>query len=283
MTSNEASSSASRGQAGGVGAKGDKGDNGENGDPGSTGSTGSKGATGAKGSAGTNGTNGVNGAAGSGVVLITNVRLTAAQIATSNTNPTILVSAPGSGKIISIDHVIAKRLDGLTAWNFPGSYDITWGPDGSLFGPFDPGDNPLAFVSDGGPYTYANGSVPSANSYESALIENKALYAFSNMDPNLTGPIVTSSVASGGTGYAIGNTGNLNFGGAQYVVDSVNGSGAVLTYHLTNTGLPTGYNTTNNPVATTATSGSGTGFTLNVLSIPPADGEIDLTIFYTIN
>ena len=74
--------------------------------------------------------------------------------------------------------------------------------------------------------------------------------------------VITYAPAAGGTGYAVGNT----FTAAHGVVGVVTAvaSGVVTAITLTDRG--TG-NSVANGVATTATSGSGTGLTFNILTI----------------
>jgi len=76
-------------------------------------------------------------------------------------------------------------------------------------------------------------------------------------------------VASGGTGYAIGDTGTINGGStlAAYVIDTVDGSGAVLTFSLTSAGL--GYSIASGIATTTGGSqpGVGTDFTVNITNL----------------
>jgi hypothetical protein len=81
--------------------------------------------------------------------------------------------------------------------------------------------------------------------------------------------IATSSLAVGGTGYAIGNTFTVNTG-TTLATGTVTGvsSGIVTTYTLNTFGA--GY-VVASAVATTATSGSGTGLTINVLTVAEND------------
>jgi len=78
--------------------------------------------------------------------------------------------------------------------------------------------------------------------------------------------IALSVLHSGGTGYVAGDTFTVNGGSplATGQVVSVDDSGAVLTYLILDPGV--GYTVTTN-VATTATSGVGTGFTIDVSTV----------------
>ena len=81
-----------------------------------------------------------------------------------------------------------------------------------------------------------------------------------------SGTVLTTAIASGGTGYSVNDSISL-LGGvygatpATYTVSSVGGSGAVTGLTTTNTGQYT-----SNPInpATTSTTGGGTGLTLNL-------------------
>jgi len=100
---------------------------------------------------------------------------------------------------------------------------------------------------------------------------------------DVNGLIATTTLGSGGTGYATTNTFNLDGAGdtnAQGVVDTVDGGGAVLTYHLTAIG--TCY-PVQNGITTTATSGGGSGLTINVTALTPqGDGESWVTVDYRV-
>jgi len=89
------------------------------------------------------------------------------------------------------------------------------------------------------------------------------------------GPIQTLNVTSGsaGSGYAPGDTGLLDGAGngnAEYVVDTVDGGGGVLTFHLDNNG--TAYSAPTSGVTTTVEDGGGDGSL-----------EFDITAIYDFN
>jgi|GEM_PF-3083857 len=77
--------------------------------------------------------------------------------------------------------------------------------------------------------------------------------------------IGASTLAAGGTGYIVGDTGTVNTGSvlATYTVNTVSG-GAVTSYTINTIG--SGYSIANG-VATTKTSGSGSGFTINITTL----------------
>ena len=104
-----------------------------------------------------------------------------------------------------------------------------------------------------------------------------------------TGPILTSSIFDGGSGYAANDTGTVDDNGAggsggAYKVLTVDGGGAVLTYTITAAG--TRYVATN---AATHTGGgqpgTGTGFVLSIDSVTPTepgDGTVAGSIFFSV-
>lgn len=97
----------------------------------------------------------------------------------------------------------------------------------------------------------------------------------------LTNSITGSAIGAAGMGYNPGDTFWVTGGGsviAQGTIGSVGAGGAVTTYVLNITG--NGYSVANGVVTTT--SGSGTGFTLNITSIGASSGlayRIDQNIF----
>lgn len=112
------------------------------------------------------------------------------------------------------------------------------------------------------------------------------------------GPSVQAAAAGGsndlllvdaGTGYAAGDTGTVNPYGsvtvvlAAYVIDTVDGGGAVLTYHLSANGAGYKSGSTGNHTTTGGGQpGAGTGFQIDVNSVTPGNGSGLITITYKI-
>lgn len=99
-------------------------------------------------------------------------------------------------------------------------------------------------------------------------VQSKATGVIDSVVAGVAGAIVTHALSAGGTGYAPGDTGTVLFGdsSATYVVDTVNGGGAVLTYHLigaSNSGFAGVYSTETGG----GQPGVGTGFTINVSAV----------------
>ena len=76
--------------------------------------------------------------------------------------------------------------------------------------------------------------------------------------------VASSSLGSGGTGYAVGDQFTINTGNSDAVglVDTLTGS-AVATYHLTSVGTSYGLGT----VSTTNNTGTGSGLTIDILTL----------------
>lgn len=98
------------------------------------------------------------------------------------------------------------------------------------------------------------------------------------------GPILTTTLNAGGSGYAVNDTGTITTGSADatYIVTSIGAGGAVTGYTITSGG-------THYPPATavaTATGGAqpgvGTGFKVNIVTVQIGDGSLEITIFYGI-
>ena len=73
------------------------------------------------------------------------------------------------------------------------------------------------------------------------------------------GPITGAALNAGGAGYGVGNVLNVTGGLAEIIVDTVDGGGAILTFHISNPG--TGYQDT---VANATTGGAGAGATFDI-------------------
>ncbi len=106
-------------------------------------------------------------------------------------------------------------------------------------------------------------SVGTSGTYKVTAIQNNGIASSSS----------NSLIA--GTGYAVGDVGTVNGGTtpAQYIITKITTGGAVFAYALT--ALGAGYSVANN-VGTTATSGAGTGFQINILAL--FNGVVGLTV-----
>jgi hypothetical protein len=195
------------------------------------------------------------------------VNVTASQLHAANTSPITLVPAPGVGKVL-----IVERISGvLKLGTYP--YTYTSGAPQYMIGTGNLGAPTfIRQLQD-----TVESSRPGDVSTNTSSMENLPLLL---KGVNYDGAsIASSSLASGGSGYAPGDTGYIDpdIDSAPYTVDTVDGGGAVLTYHIDGGG---GYSVASN-VATTADQ-SGTGFRVNILSVAPGDGTVRVTVRYSI-
>lgn len=87
------------------------------------------------------------------------------------------------------------------------------------------------------------------------------------LNPSGGGVLTASLGDSGGSGYAPGDTGNIDSGNgdAVYVVNTVDGNGAVLTFHLSSRG--SGYSVSSNNPTVVISGGGDSALTINVLTL----------------
>ncbi len=101
------------------------------------------------------------------------------------------------------------------------------------------------------------------------------------------GQTISESVAAGGSGYAALDTGKMLGNSSDqpnYVIDSVDGGGAVLTFHLVS---QSSSDTAGGPQNTSVTTGAGDGnFTINVDSVVEplvgGNGTLRVTVLYSV-
>lgn len=228
------------------------------------------------------------GTAGGGVKIAT-VHVDSAAIATLFSTPPILVAAPGTGQAVSVLEITYDVVAGNALYDSTGA-GVYY--DGNLISGQEINAD-LANIDIFGQVAYTSqflpGAQPVGTIYTTTDVVNTAVVVGClTGDPTSFGPVATTTLASGGAGYVIGDTGTIDTqapdGGAAYVIDTVAAiTGAVLTYHLTDPG--TGYTTTQNPVTTTSGGsqpGVGTGFTVNVVTLAPLVADLYVTVYYTL-
>lgn len=219
--------------------------------------------------------------------------LNAAAMATMFSAPTVLIAAPGVGKVAVITSCVLEfkvGVDGFAGFPTPKVfYGSPAGQDaGVLVGEtFPAGAPPTSVVCPPLPLAttgVGNGSYPRASCENQPLVVGVA-----TANPDRAGPIVTATIAVAGTGYALNDTGTISAdpngytGGATYRVTAVGALGIVTGFTVTAAG--DGYTTTSNPLATAtggAQPGAGSGLTVNVTAIHAADGDLYVTATYRI-
>lgn len=225
----------------------------------------------------------VTGGGGSGLLLTASVELTAAEVLALDSVPIQVVAAPGSGKAISVVKAVgvytfvsrkfSKDPNGSSTllkirWGASSATDETWTDLYSAI------SGAISAASDNVNATFLT-DVPSAD-YDNQPLSLASAHSLR------FGPIATSTKNAGGTGYAPGDTGTVDGAGsadATYVIDTVDGGGAVLTYHLDASG--TAYEDTIG-VTTTASSGGGSGFTIDITDVAKGNGTLEITIYYVL-
>lgn len=193
------------------------------------------------------------------------VDISAKQMRTLHTAPITIVPAPGAGKIISIigaQFQYHRTADFAGAQFFGLAYSAVDNPNGIVFA-FGDGSAIQADLQASSPLVVLAG-VSNYAITVSVPDDTSLLFAATGV-PAAFGPIEANEVSTTGAGYDVGDTGSLPGASADatYIVDTVDESGGVLTYTLTNpgTGYETAiYETTNDG----AQPGIGTGFSIHV-------------------
>lgn len=219
--------------------------------------------------------------------LMSTVELSSGDIAALDTVPFELVAAPGVGKAVVPSVVEFLYLSGSIIYDTgvgSASAQISWEPLGNIN--IEPDANLQELLQNETDQLIIINSPLGTNARALADLEDQAVSLASPATFNTVGSILTSSLANGGADYGANDTGVVSGGdtGAKYKIDTVDGGGAVLTYHLTTTGIG---HTVGNGVATTTGGlqpGAGTGFTIDVVSvsISPGDGTLQVTTFYSL-
>lgn len=206
------------------------------------------------------------------------VELAAADLIASATAPFPIIPAPPSGSVIVVRSAFLSYRVGSTAFQQVGSYVSLY--YGSAF--------PWVLIMPGPSGGYAFfGATDLVGIFDiqgfGTASTNVAGQPLNLIAPVNVGPVATFSIgASSGTGYSIGDTGLISGGDgtAEYVVDTVDGSGAVLTFHLDNNGNSYA-NTVNSVTSIETGSGDGT-LTINIDSVTLGNGTATLHIDYAV-
>lgn len=211
----------------------------------------------------------------------TTATFTAANILAQGSTPLQLVAAPGAGKLLLPVSFAFFYEFGTTPFQYVGNDSIQPQYGGAAH------DAVIASAILGlvngtaSGLAYATGSVLAVNNLVADT--NQGIFIPVTLSPP-GGPIVTTTLGAGGSGYAPNDTGILTDGNsdATYKVLTVGGGGAVLTYQITGAG--SAY-LIGNGAATAAGGGQpgvGTGFTVNITAVTNGNGSLKVTSFYSI-
>jgi hypothetical protein len=219
--------------------------------------------------------------AGSQAMLVSTTTLTAAQIIGMNVTPVSLVPAPGAGKLIQPFIATCIYTFGTKPF-LPSLSPTIWAGPNTVPVSTQLGVYTGPFRGTGISYFY----LPAFSDNPVALLpgaDNQPLVLTSDTAFNV-GPLVTTTLAAGGTGYVVNDTGTIQGSSADatYKVLTVGAGGAVLTYQVTNPG--TAYFPANSqPTATGgAQPGVGTGFAVNITAVATGDGTLKVVTYYQI-
>lgn len=198
--------------------------------------------------------------------LVRTVTLTAGDLAVLDTVPFELVPAPGVGRALCFIHLASSFLRNGGLGAVGGSSIYFAGDAATQLGALGPA------ISDSVDYRQGNIAPSSYNSLDFNAANTAIVLQSPGAPIVVTGAIGDAAFSFyPGTGYAPGDTFTVDDSigvTAEGVVDTVDGGGGILTFHLTNRG--TGYTVTE--LAITATSGVG------------VDAAIDInTLDYSVN
>lgn len=193
------------------------------------------------------------------------------QLQTMFSQPVQVIPAPAANQIIQIVGGTLQYYGDGTG-GYPGAA-VGIGPSVGTYS--YGGNNPIENANTASPVTPNTAGVSLTTLAGSPMIiftaEDGGVWgAITSSTITQSGPISTVVLDTGGTGYAIGDTGLIQAfnGDATYLVDTVGDSGAVVTFTMTDPG--SSYTTGSFPTTTSgAQPGSGTGFTVNVTAILP--------------
>jgi hypothetical protein len=233
---------------------------------------------------------------------VATVTLTSAQVKALDTTPVPLIAAQGTNKVILPYLVLFQSKFGGTAYSSDEGSSLNVGYGSST-------NDILSFTDTGQQALLTAGSSQNLNcvvgsstpcgstglltgtAYAPATASNQAVNLVNQSGHSYNnGPIVTATLAAGGNGYVVGDTGvidpalNCSDGNATYTVLSAP-SGHVATFSVTSAGG--GYQTgaACNPYDTGTGGGQpgvGTGFTVNVTAVTAGNSTLAVTVYYQV-
>lgn len=223
---------------------------------------------------------------GGGELQTVKVTISQADLTTLFSSPVEAIPAPGAGKVIALVSCLWQyRWEDavfLTAVALPAIGYIGSDFSGSAMIDFQNGNTPQF----GGNYDQVGSNPPYGIAPDFDVI-NKAIVIATQSDLGIWGPITALTLNAGGALYAPGDTGIVGDGSADtadatYVVDTVDGGGAVLTATLTAPGTSYTSVTADPTTNDGAQPGIGTGLKFNVTVSTPATGYMQFDLSYLI-
>lgn len=215
-----------------------------------------------------------------GVIFTRTTIITAAQLADLHNTAIELVPAPGANKLVWVQPqpiAVSQNLTigasnpaliHLTINNTEVFVDSSGSTDGFAGNILLSGDD--QFCTGGTISTYDYGAnVQQYTDLSNMLNAPVMLVAAENLD--VKGAIVTSAIGAAGTGYSAEDV--VTRGDASITIDTVGGSGEVLTYTVTDAGTN---NIIGNGQATTG--GGGSGFTISITELDYSVNPMELKV-----
>lgn len=191
-----------------------------------------------------------------------------------------VITAPGAGKLVTISQASAQYVFNSQPFSAPCKVDVE--VNSNQFAASE--DLPPDCTQTTDQYSVQSGWGLGSSALASSL-DNQPLGLYLHGPVNL-GPIATSSLTSGAGGalYAANDTGTISTGNgdATYIVNTVDGGGAVLTYTITAPGTGYSVGTANATSTGGGQPGVGTGFEIDINSITQGDGSILYAIYFSV-
>lgn len=218
---------------------------------------------------------------GGGSLLLATRLITQLELTQLSSVPVVIddIGLPGAGKMFTIVSTLGQFVPGIST--FPADTSIQIVTDGTSLD-WTGGDLQMNFTASSGSAKSITQSVFSITGSDD--FDNKALTIQTAADLGISGPVTGSSLDNGGADFAPEDTfvifppNGVLFG----VVDTVDGGGAIVTYHLDLAGSQNHSVATADGIGIIAQTGSGTGASLNVVVAAPETGTATFTIVYYI-
>lgn len=219
--------------------------------------------------------------AGQAPFLISTVTLSAATLGSSIGFDINIVGAPGAGKIIVPIALALSYAFGTHPYQSTNADQmfVNYGTDTNIVMDQPAMAGMLTALSS--QFSVAGPAFPNSVA-QTGVSVNKAMLIHAL--PYNFGPLLTASVAAGGSGYAVNDTGFIQDGATnpEYKVTAIGAGGTVTAFTLLSGGSTC---TVQGPTATNtggAQPGVGTGLTVNELTIQLGDGTLKTTLYYQI-
>lgn len=221
----------------------------------------------------------------SGEMRVSKTALTSEMLNSLSSSPKNLVESPGEGLAIIPHKITWVFRVGTIAF---GCSEVA----GNLTHIYYSGDEspPILICDESGEFPTFTSDVdvmqvsdPASSYVLNSLLDNRSVILTNDdFDFSTWGAIAEFDIDAAGSGYAVDDTGTITSSDgvdlAEYIITEV-GEGDVISLSITTN--PGGYRVENGLV-TTATSGAGTGLTIDVTEINPGNGTAIIAVDYSV-